>query len=169
MQVKKEELEPYTKNWLVDQLSQLVVETSEIVCYSHLFKSFPQFVMTHTVKDIRVINEREVDIFLEFPCFLYDSANVGDLNSASSKPSLNTWEFLVHVLLKPSLKDLGHTLTSVGGECNCLRVWTFFSSALLRNWDNDWPFPVLWPLLGFPNLLTYWCSTIIASSFRIFF
>jgi len=55
-----------------------------MVWYSHLFKSFPQFVMIHTVKGFSVVNETEVDVFLEFPCFLYDPANVGSLISGSS-------------------------------------------------------------------------------------
>ena len=54
--------------------------------------------------------------FLEFPCFLYDPVNVGNLisgSSASLKPSLYIWKFLVHVLLKPSLKNFEHNLGSV--------------------------------------------------------
>ena len=67
-----------------------------MVWYSHLFKSFPQFVMIHTVKDFSVVNEIEIDAFLEFPCFLYDSVNIGNLISGScafSKPSSNIWNF----------------------------------------------------------------------------
>ena len=93
-----------------------------MVWHSHLFKSFPQFVMIHTVKGFSVVNETEVDVFLEFPCFLYDPANVGNLISCSpafSKPRLNTWKFLVCLLLKPSLEDFEHNLTSMGDECNC--------------------------------------------------
>ena len=48
--------------------------------------------MIHTVKGFSTVNEREVDVFLEFPCFLYDPANVGNLISGSSsfpKPSLD--------------------------------------------------------------------------------
>ena len=66
-------------------------EAGEVVWHSHLFKNFPQFVVIHTVKDFSVVNEAEVDIFLEFPCFLCDLVNVGNLtsnSSASSKPSL---------------------------------------------------------------------------------
>ena len=65
-----------------------------MVWYSHLFKSFPQFVMIHTVKGFSIVNEAEVEVFLEFSCFLYDPANVGNLvsgSSAFSKPSLCTW------------------------------------------------------------------------------
>ena len=48
------------------------------------------------------------------------------------------------------------TLTSIGNEWNCLMFTTFFSTTLPRSWDEDWPFLVLWPLLGSPDLLTYW-------------
>ena len=80
--------------------------------YSHLFKSFPQFIMIRTVKGFGLVNETEADVFLEFPGFLYDSANVGSLisgSSAFSKSSLNIWKFSVHILLKLSLKNF---------ECN---------------------------------------------------
>ena len=73
-----------------------------------------QFVVSHTVKGFLVANEAEVDVPLEFPCFGYDLMNVGNLISGSpafSKPSLYIWKFLVHVLLKPSLKDLKYNLT----------------------------------------------------------
>ena len=56
----------------------------------------------HTVKDFSVVNE--ADVFLEFSCFLYDPADVGNLisgSSAFSKSSLNIWKFSVHILLKP--------------------------------------------------------------------
>ena len=79
-----------------------------MVWYSHLFKSFPQFVMIHTVKGFGVVDETEVDVFLEFPCFLYDPVNVDNLISGSSsfsKPSLDVWKFLVHVMLKPDKQD----------------------------------------------------------------
>ena len=82
-----------------------------VVWYSHLFKNFPQFVVIHTVKGFRVVNE--VDIFLEFPSFLYDPVIVGNLISGSSafpKPSLYIWKFSVHILLKPSLKEFKHNL-----------------------------------------------------------
>ena len=76
--------------------------------------------------------------------------------SAFSKSSLYIWKFLVHVLLKPSLKNFEHNLFSMQNECNCMVVWAFFGTALLWDWNENWPFPVLWPLLSFPNLLTYW-------------
>ena len=59
---------------------QIAQEAAKVVWYSHLFKNFPQFVVIHTVKGFSVVNEAEVDVFLEFPCFLYDPKNVGNLN-----------------------------------------------------------------------------------------
>ena len=87
-----------------------------MVWYSHPLKNFPQFVVIHTVKGSSVVNEAEVDVFLEFPCFLYDPSNIGNMisgSSAFSKSSLNIWKFMVHALLKPDLKDFEHYLDSV--------------------------------------------------------
>ena len=83
-----------------------------MVWYSHLFKSFPQFIVIHTVKGFIVISEAEVDVFLELSCFFYGPTNVGNVSdsSAFSKSSLCVWNFLVHALLKPSLKDFEHHL-----------------------------------------------------------
>ena len=70
-----------------------------MVLYSHLFKNFPQFVVIHTVKGFDVVNEAEIDVFLEHSCFFYDPTDVGNLisdSSASSKSSLNIWKFSVH-------------------------------------------------------------------------
>ena len=69
-----------------------------MVWYSHFFKNFPQFVVIHTVKGFSIVNKAEVDVFLEFSCFFYDSTDVGNLISDSSafpKSSLNIWEFTV--------------------------------------------------------------------------
>ena len=63
---------------------------------------------------------------------------------------------MVHVLLKPGLENFKHYFTSVWDECNCAVVWAVFGIAFLRDWNEDWPFPVLWPLLSFPNLLASW-------------
>ena len=99
------------------QVSQV---TGKMVWYSCLSKSFSQFVMIHTVKGFSVVNETEIDVFLKFPCFLYNPENVGILISSSSsfsKPSLDIWKFLVHIMLKPSMQDFKHEHTSVGDEC----------------------------------------------------
>ena len=55
-----------------------------MVWYSQLFKNFPQFVVIHTVKGFGIVYETKVDVFLEFPTFLYDLADVGNLSSVSS-------------------------------------------------------------------------------------
>ena len=85
-----------------------------MVCYSHLFQNFPQFVVIHTVKAFGIVNKAEIDVFLELSCFFDDPADVGNLisgSSAFSKSSLYMWKFLVHLLLKPSLKDFEYYLT----------------------------------------------------------
>ena len=87
-----------------------------MVWYSHLFKNFPQCVVIHTVKGFGIVNKAEIDVFLELSCFFDDPVDVGNLisdSSAFSQASLNIWKFLVQVLLKPSLKDFEHDLTSV--------------------------------------------------------
>ena len=84
-----------------------------MVWYSHLLKNFPQFAMIPTVTGFSVVSEAEVDVFMEFSSFFYDPTDVGNLisgSSAFSKSSLNFWKFLVHVLLKSSLKDFEHLL-----------------------------------------------------------
>ena len=138
---------------------QISQEAGKVVWYSHLLKIFPQFVVIHTVKSFSIVNEAEVDVFLEFSCFFYDPTNVGSLisgSSAFSKSSLNIWKFSVHVLLKPNLENFEHYFASMWDECNCTVVWTFFDIAFLWDWNENWPFPVPWPLLSFPNLLAYW-------------
>ena len=72
--------------------------------------------MIHTVKGFSVVSEAEVDVLLKFSCFFYDPMDVGNLisgSSAFSKSSLNIWKFLVHVLLKPSLKNFEHYSASM--------------------------------------------------------
>ena len=80
-----------------------------MVWYSHHFKNFPQFLVIHTVKGFSLVNETEVDVFLEFSCFLCDPTDVGNLISGSpafSKSSLNIWKFMVHILLNFCLENL---------------------------------------------------------------
>ena len=84
-----------------------------MVWYTHVFKNCPQFVVMHTVKGFRIVNEEEVDFFLEFSCFLYDPVDSGNLisgSSAFSKSSLNIWKFLVRVLFSLAWRILSITL-----------------------------------------------------------
>ena len=79
-----------------------------MVWYSHLFQSFTQVVVIHTVKGFGIVNKAEVDVFLELSCFFDDSADIGNLisgSSAFSKTSLNIWKFTVLILLKPGLEN----------------------------------------------------------------
>ena len=97
-------------------------------------------------------------------------ADVGYLISGSfafSKTSLNIWNFMVHVLLKPGLENFEHYFASVWDECNCAVVWAFFGIAFLWDWNENgsfqscghcWVFQICWHIE---------CSPCIASSFRI--
>ena len=88
-----------------------------MVWYSHLFQNFPKFIVIHTVKDFGIVNKAEIDVFLELSCFSDDPEDVSNLisgSSAFSETSLNIWEFMVHVLLKPGLEIIL--------SCNCVFV-----------------------------------------------
>ena len=116
-----------------------------------------QFVVIHIVKGFGIVNEEEIDVFLEISCFFYDATDVGNWISGSSAFSKwNKWKFSVHVLLKPSWENFEHYFASMWDECNCAVVWTFFDIAFLRDWNENWPFLFLWPLPNFSNLLAYW-------------
>ena len=134
-------------------------EAGEVVWYSHLLQNFSQFIVIHTVKGFSIVNKAKIDVFLELSCFFDDPADIGNLisgSSAFSKISLNIWKFTVHVLLKPGLGNFEHYFASMWDECNCGVVWAFFGIAFLWGWNEKLHFPVLWPLLSFPNLLACW-------------
>ena len=149
---------------------QVSQETGKVVCYPHLFKNFPHFVVIYTVKGFSIVNEAEGDVFLELSCFLYDPMDVGNLiscSSALSKPSLYIWKFLAHLLLKPSLKDFEHYLASMWNESI---VWQFehsfalpffgigMKTHLFQSYGHCWVFQICWHNES---------STLIASSIRI--
>ena len=95
---------------------QISQETDKTVWYSHLLKNFPQFVVIHTVKGFSIVNEAEVDFFLEFSCFLHYPVDVGNLisgSSAFSNSRLSTWNFSVHILLKLCLENFEHYFASL--------------------------------------------------------
>ena len=148
---------------------QISQEAGKVVWYSHPFNNFP-VCCDRQVKGFGIVNEVEVDVFLEFSCFFYDPVNVGNLISGSStfsKSSLNIWKFMVHILLKPGLENFEHYLARVWDACNSAVVWTFFGIALLWDWiktdlfqscGHCWVFQICWNIE---------CSTFTASSFRI--
>ena len=148
---------------------QISQEAGKVVQYSHLFENFPQLVVIHTVKGFSIVNEAEVDVFLEFPCFLYDPKSVGNLISGSpafSKPSLYICKVSVHVLLKFSLKDFEHNLASMWNKHNCMVIWKFSGISLLwigmktdlQSCGYCWVFQICWHIE---------CCTLAAASFRV--
>ena len=139
-------------SWPTYRVSQ---EAGKVVWYSHLIKNFPQFVVIHTAKGFSILNETEVDVCLEFPCFFYDSAYARNLisnSSAFSKSNLYTWKFSVPVLLKPSLKDVEHN--------SCWHVrWVQLYDHLNILWH--------WPSLGLEWKLTF-SSPVATAEFSKF-
>ena len=132
------------------------------------FRIFHSIVI-QTLKGFGIVNKAEIDVFLELSCLFHDSVDVGNLisrSSAFSKTSLNLCKFTVHVLLKPGLENFEHYFTSMWDGCNCVVVRSFFIIAFLRDWNENWPFPVLWPLLSFPNLLAYWVQHLHSIIFQ---
>ena len=82
---------------------QVSQEAGKVVWYSHLLKNCPQFAVIHTVKGFSVI--REAEVFLEFFCFFYDPADVGNLISGSAAFSKSSLNISVHVLLTSGLEN----------------------------------------------------------------
>ena len=138
---------------------QISQEAGKVVWYSNLLKNFPQFDMIHTVKGFGIVNEAKVDVFLELAHFFSDPTDVGNW-SLVRLPFLNlAWtsgssRFMYCCGLL--WRFFEHNFASVWDECNCAVVGTLFGIDFLWDWNENWPFPVLWPLLSFPNLLAYW-------------
>jgi len=94
----------------------------------------------HTAKGFGIVNKAEIDVFLELSCFFNDPTEVASFistSSAFSKSILNTWQFSIHVLLKPGLENFEHYFASMSDECNCEVVYTFFGIAFLWNWNEN--------------------------------
>ena len=115
-----------------------------------------QFVVVHIIRGFRIVNEAEVDVFLELSCFFDDPVHVGNLTSGSSafsKATLNIWKFMVHILLKPGLENFEHCFASVLDECNCAVVENclelrFFGigmkTGLFQSCGHCWVFQICW-------------------------
>ena len=106
----------YSSNCCFLTCIQISQEAGQVVGYSHLFKNFKLFVVIHTVIGFGIVNKAEIDVFPELSCFFNDPTNVPSLisgSSAFSKSSLNIWKFMVHILLKPGLKNFEHYFSSV--------------------------------------------------------
>ena len=137
---------------------QISQEASQVVWYSHLFQNFPQFIVIQTVKGFGIVNKAEIDVFLELSHFsmiqrmlvIWSLVPLTFLNlSWTSGSSRFTYCWSMAWCYE-------HYFASMGDECNCAVVQTFFGFAFLWDWNENWAFPVLWPLLSLPNLLTYW-------------
>ena len=105
-----------------------------MLCYSHFFQNFPQFIVIHTVKDFGIVNKAEIDVFLELSCFFHDAADVGNFisgSSAFSKTSLNIRKFTVHILLNLAWRILSITLLA----CE--------TSAIVRLFEHSFALPFL--------------------------
>ena len=141
---------------------QVSQETGKVVSHFHLFKNFPLFWWSTQSKAL-------ADVFLEFPCFFYDSVNVVNLISGSSdfsKFSMSIWKFSVLILLKPGLENFEHYFASMWDDCNCVVVehsltLPFFGIGmemdLFHSWGHFWVFQICWHIE---------CSTFTALSFR---
>ena len=134
---------------------QISQEADTVVWYSHLFQNFPVYCYP-SVKGFGIVNKTEIDVFWNSLAFLMIQQMLAIWSLVPlPKTSLNIWKFMVHVLLKPGLENFEHYFASVWDEYNCVIVWTLFGIAFLWDWNENWPFPVLWPLLSFLNLLMY--------------
>ena len=124
-----------------------------------------QFVVIHTVKGFGVVNDTEVDAFLKLSCFFYDPTDVGNLISGFSAFSNFQLEHLeVHVshIAEAWLAVFWAILYYRVRWVQCVVVGAFFGIAFFWDCNENWPFPVLWPLLSFPNFLAciYICMYI---------
>ena len=129
----------------------------QVVRYSHLFQNFPQFIVIHTVKGFAIVNKADIDVFLELSCFSNDPVDL-PIWSQVPLPFLKPAWMEVHgsYIAQVWMENFKHYFTSMWDDCNCVVVWAFFGIAFLWDWNESWPFPVLWPLLSFPSLLAYW-------------
>ena len=96
---------------------QISQEAGWVVCYSHLFQNFPQFIVIHTVKGFGIVNKAEIDVFLELSSFFHDPADVGNLISGSyafSKTSLNIWSTWCTYFWSLAWRTLSITLLACG-------------------------------------------------------
>ena len=151
---------------------QVCQAAGRMVWYFHVLKNFPQYVVIHMVKGFSVVNDAEVDVFLEFSCIFYDPMFVGNLisgSSAFSKYSLNIWKFSVHSWYCWSLAWrilsmilLSCEMSALCGSLSILWALPFFGigmkTDLFQFYGHFWVFQICW-------YIEY--STFTASSFRI--
>ena len=126
---------------------QISKEADQMVWYSCLLKNFPQFIVIHTVKGFGIVYKAEVDVFLELLLFLMIQ-RMSAIWCLVPLPFLNpAWTSgssrFTYCILKPDLENFEHYFASVWDECNGVVVWAFFGIAFFWDWNENWPFPVL--------------------------
>ena len=154
------ELEPvycsmFSSNCCFLTCIEISQKAGKVVWYSHLFKHFPEFVVIYTVKGFGVVNKAEVDVFLELllvsmiqqTLAIWFLVPLPFLNPAWTSGSL---QFMYCWCL--AWRILSITLLLV----RCVQLCGSVSIAFLWDWNENWPFSILWPLLSFPNFLAYW-------------
>ena len=137
------------------QVSQEAIKVAGIPISLRIFHSLlwsTEFVVIHTVKGVSLVDEAEVDVFLEFSCFFCDPTDGNLISgfSAFSKSRLNIWKFSVHVPLKPGLENFEHYFASLlwGGSIVLLTRRTssyYVPSGLTELTATDTLRPVLPP------------------------
>ena len=158
----------YSSNCCFLTCIEVSQEAGQVVWYSHLFHSLPQFIVIHTVKGFGIVNKAEIDVFLELSCFFDDPRDVGNLisgSSAFSKSSLNIRKFTVHILLKPGLENFEHYFASVWDVQLCGSLSILWHCLSLRMKTD------LFQSFGHCQVFQICCyierSTFKASSFRV--
>ena len=145
-------------------------EAGKVVWYSHLFKNFPQFVVIHIFKGFSIVSEAEVDVFWNSFAF------------SMIQQMLAIWTLVPLPFLNPDYTSGSSQFTycwSLAWRILSITLLAHETSAIVQQFEHslalpftgtgmNWPFPVLWPLLSFPNLLTYWVQHFYKSSFGIF-
>ena len=112
-----------------------------------------QFIVIYTVKGFGIINKAEIDVFLELSC-QWMLATWSMVPLPFLTPPWTSW--ISQFMYWWSLAWRILNITSMWDECTCVVVWAFFGITFLRDWNENWHFPGLWPLLSFSNLLAYW-------------
>ena len=124
-------------SWCTYRFLRRQVRWSGISIFWRIFHSF--WWSTH---GFGVVNKAE-DVFLEFSQFFLDPMDIGNLISGSSgfsKSRLNIWEFLVHILLKPSLENFEHYFASMWNGVQLCGSLNILWLCLSWDWDENWPF-----------------------------
>ena len=134
---------------------QISQEAGQVVWYSHVFQNCPQFIVIHTFKSFDIVNKAEMFFWnsLAFSMYqrmlaIWSLVPLPFLKPARTSESLQfmyCWSLAWRIL----------SITLVACQMSAVAV-VIFGYTFLWNWNENWPFPVLWPLLSFPNLLAYW-------------